>query len=85
MGEQIDMIFTQGSNSFNTLAPVSDHGQKRFFCTKLPYLNMVGYEYSIIWGIWWHNWLRHLVTNRKFVGSIMSLEFFIGIILPAAI
>jgi len=34
MDEQIDMIFTQASNSLNTFAPVSDHGQKSFFLYK---------------------------------------------------
>jgi hypothetical protein len=42
MGQQIDMIFTKASNSFNTFAPVFDHGQKGSFCTKLPYSNIVG-------------------------------------------
>ena len=36
----------------------------------------------------WRSWLRHCPTSRKVAGSIpdgVSLEFFIGIILPAAL
>jgi hypothetical protein len=36
MGEKINMIFTYISNSLNMFAPVSDHGQKRFFLSKDP-------------------------------------------------
>jgi hypothetical protein len=34
---------------------------------------------------WWCSWLRHYATSQKVAGSIpmVSLEFFIDIILPA--
>jgi hypothetical protein len=46
-----------------------------------------GLFYSItldFWGTWWGSWLRHWVASRKVAGS-MSVEFFIDIILPAAL
>ena len=39
------------------------------------------------WGTRWRSWLRHCATSRKVSGSILmvSLEFFIDIILPVAL
>ena len=36
-------------------------------------------------GTRWGSWLRHRATSRKVAGSMVSLEFFIDIIHPAAL
>jgi len=42
---------------------------------------------AVFWAIFARSWLRHCAASRKVAGSIpeVSLEFFIDLILPAAL
>jgi hypothetical protein len=54
----------------------------------LPALSAYYCDYTMIIGCtWWRSWLRHCATSWKVTGLILivSLEFFIDIILPAAL
>ena len=61
---------------------------KKIFHNKLPVFQeksyfICGEILTIVWR--WGTRLRHCATNRKVAGSIVSLEFFIDIILPASL
>jgi len=50
-----------------------------------PEFTLACVHYSMQWDTRWRSWLRHCATSRKIAFPMISLEFFVDIILPAAL
>jgi len=72
------------SNTYHITIHIYLVRREKCACT-FPKFNNWGLQR--LWGTRWRSWLRHCATNRKVAGSIhvVRLEFFIDIILPAAL